>query len=118
MARNDEHKDLDTPQELVLRGDLTVRRITALKGELEQVLATRGAVQLRLAEVVEIDLAFLQLLCAAHRQASRQQQPLTVIGDVAGRFAETLRQGGFGRQVGCAADSMHGCLWQVAGAER
>jgi len=118
VARSKGQKKAEVAQELMLNGDLTVRRITALKGELEQVLATGRTVQLRLTEVAEIDLAFLQLLCAAHRQASRQEQILTVIGDAAGRFVEAVRQGGFGRQVGCAADSMHGCLWQVAGKEK
>lgn len=118
MARKNEDKGAAAPQELVLSGDLTVRRISALKGELEQVLASGGAVQLRLAEVAEVDLAFLQLLCAAHRQASRQEQVLTVSGDAAGRFVEALLQGGFGRQIGCAADSRHGCLWPVAEAEK
>lgn len=117
MVRSKEQQEAEVAHALLWNGDLTVRRITALKGELEQALASSKAVQLRLTEVAEIDLACLQLLCAAHRQASQQGQVLTVVGDVAGRFVEALRQGGFGRQVGCAADSRHGCLWQVAGAE-
>lgn len=101
-------------QEVVLGGELTIRRIAGLKVELEQVLAAGKGVQLRLEEVAEVDLAFLQLLCAAQRQAMLQKQTFRVTGDTAGRFAEALRQGGFVPQGGTAADSLPGWLGQFA----
>lgn len=116
MAKSKEQKG-GAVQEVVLGGELTIRRVAALKTDLERALGAGGGVQLRLAEVTEVDLAFLQLLCAAQSQAILRQQSFRVTGDTAGRFAEALRQGGFLPQGGTGIDNLPGCLGQFSGAE-
>ena len=116
MAKSKEQKG-GPGQEVVLGGELTIRRIAGLKAELEQALALGGGLQLRLEAVAEIDLAFLQLLCAAQRQAVLQKQAFRITGDTAGRFAEVLRQSGFVPQGNTAVDNLPGCLGQFTSTE-
>ncbi|OGR32291.1 MAG: hypothetical protein A2091_06370 [Desulfuromonadales bacterium GWD2_61_12] len=116
MAKNKGQKG-GAVREVVLGGELTIRRVAGLKAELERALGAGEGVQLRLEEVAEVDLAFLQLLCAAQSQAVLRQQSFRITGDTAGRFAEALRQGGFVPQSGTAVDHLPGCLGQFSGAE-
>ena len=100
--------------ELIWQGDLTVRRIATLKAELQFALDGHQRLTLRLSDVKEIDLAFLQMLCAAHRYASRNGKELNVVGDPGRIFAGTLELAGFSRHVGCALDDDGSCLWKPA----
>jgi len=118
VAKSKGNKGAKPVQEIVLGGELTIRRIASLKSELEKPLTSGEGVLVRLEAVTEVDLAFLQLLCAAHRQASRQEQTFAVSGEIAGRFAEALRQGGFIPQEGSADNSGYACPWLQAAGEK
>ena len=100
--------------ELIWQGDMTVRRIATLRAELQFALDGHQRLTLRLGDVKEVDLAFLQMLCAAHRYASRNARELSVVGDAERVFATTLELAGFSRHVGCTLDGAGNCLWKSA----
>lgn len=114
MAKKAETKSAAGSSELLWQGDLSVRRIAALKEELQSALDGHERLTLRLTAVAEVDLAFLQMLCAAHRYASRNKKELAVVGDAERVFATTLELAGFSRHVGCALDCDGSCLWKSA----
>ncbi len=91
------------------QGVLTVQRVIALKEELFIALDGLDKILINLSGATEIDPACMQLLCSAHRSAVTLNKELTLIG--AGHLAETIRESGFLRHVGCALDCNHSCLW-------
>lgn len=93
-------------------GDLTIRRIGELKAQVVQALAAATQVSIDIAADAECDLALLQLLCAAHRTASRQGKTLQVGGELSEQFQMVLNLAGFSRHIGCALDVCGSCLWK------
>lgn len=94
-------------------GDLTVRRIAELKAQVQQALATATRVAIAIAPESECDLTILQLLCAAHRTASRQAKSLQLCGEIPEQFKMIMHLAGFSRHVGCARDPSGSCLWPL-----
>ena len=93
------------------RGDLTVRRIAELKAQVQQALATATQVSIAIAPESECDMTTLQLLCAAHRTASRQAKMLQLCGEIPEQFKLIMNLAGFSRHVGCVRDKAGCCLW-------
>jgi ABC-type transporter Mla MlaB component len=94
-------------------GDLTVRRIAELKAQVQQALATATQVAIAIAPDAECDLTTLQLLCAAHRTASRQAKTLQLCGEIPEQFKMIMNLAGFSRHVGCVRDPSGCCLWPL-----
>lgn len=98
-------------------GDLTVRRIAELKAQVQQALATATQVSIAIAPDAECDLTTLQLLCAAHRTASRQAKMLQLCGEIPEQFKRIMNLAGFSRHVGCVRDESGCCLWPLLRGE-
>ena len=94
-------------------GDLTVRRIAELKTQVQQALATATQVSIAIAPESECDLTIMQLLCAAHRTASRQGKTLQLCGEIPEQFKMIMNLAGFSRHIGCARDQSGCCLWPL-----
>lgn len=97
--------------ELAWSGDLTIRRIAALKDEVSAALQAADVVRLRLEADAQGDAALLQLLCSAHRTALREGKAFLLIGDLPEQIDRLLRLAGFTRHVGCCHDRGGSCLW-------
>ena len=101
---------LDHGTRMRLKGALTIAHAEEVKRLLLTALSGTGNVLLDAEAVMEVDLAGLQLLCAAHRTAL--QVGRTVIVDYAQSplLAEALRKAGYMRHVGCMAyeEASHG----------
>jgi len=93
---------------IVAGGRLTCSHAGLLHQELLGAFAGGGRVDLFLNDVREVDLTFLQLLCAAHRTAAARGAVFTVGGlDSAGPVLRLIRAAGAERGVGCPEH----CLW-------
>lgn len=99
-------------RELVWSGELTVQRVLQLKEELVSALAVAEQIHLRLVDVSEVDIAFLQLLCSAHRSATRLRRELTLVEPLPSALIEIAQLGGFSRHAGCSHDLDANCLWK------
>lgn len=97
--------------ELAWSGDLTIRRIAALKDEVSAALRAADVVRLRLETGAQGDAALLQLLCSVHRTALREGKALLLVGDLPEQIGRLLRLAGFARHVGCRHDQGGSCLW-------
>lgn len=93
-------------------GDLTIRRIAELKGEVLEALR-HGDVLICIDAEAQFDLSFLQLLCAAHRTAQREGKSLQLHPDLPASFGELLKSAGFFRHVGCSEDKDDSCIWKT-----
>ena len=63
-----------------------------------------------LENVREMDIAFLQLLCSAHRTAADEKKFFTIDGDRE-LFLALLSKSGFQRHIGCRDNDRYPCLW-------
>lgn len=104
---------VDTGEMLTLQwgGDLTIRRIAELKAQVQQALATATQVDIAIAPESECDMTIFQLLCSAHRTASRQEKTLRLCGEIPEQFKKIMNLAGFSRHIGCVRDRSGCCLW-------
>lgn len=94
-------------------GDLTIRRIAELKAEVEEALATATSIYIEIGPDAQSDMTVLQLLCAAHRTAARQEKSLQLCGEIPEQFKMVMNLAGFSRHIGCARDKSGCCMWKL-----
>lgn len=82
-------------QTFALIGDLSVRDAARLAAELQQALAGPAPLVVDCTGLVEVDLAVVQLLVAAHKTCAAAGKPIRLIAPAAGPLQALLRQAGF-----------------------
>ena len=95
---------------LALDGELTVARVGAVRERLLQALDQAEQVILDLTAVTEADIAGLQLLCSACRQAAAHDRALLLAGGNT-QIQMLAQAAGFGRTTPCAVDRQVPCFW-------
>jgi anti-anti-sigma regulatory factor len=90
-------KSKNTKQTFVLTmsGKLTVDSGKEIKKGLLEALGSGKDVVLELKDITEIDLSFIQILCAAHRTAKRRSNSLKVGTPAPDIFMKTVEDSGF-----------------------
>jgi anti-anti-sigma regulatory factor len=83
-----------------LGASLTLGNAGEIKETLAAAVAGGGKITLDAGAVEEIDLAGLQLICAAHRAATHDGRELEIAGRCAA-LTDAIGALGFGRDVGC-----------------
>lgn len=101
----------DDRGKLVLQGELTVEQILPVRDNLKNALEAVRSLDIDLEEVTEIDLSFLQILCAAHRTALKTGKTLKLAGNPPQVFLQAMEDNGYSRQSGCSLDAGKTCLW-------
>lgn len=97
-------------EQLFLGGDLTIASMKDVKTALQDAIRNASSVAVYLEHVRNLDVAFLQILCSAHRTAADENKPFSIYGEL-DRFKLLLEAGGFQRHIGCCDSSRHPCLW-------
>ena len=87
--------------------NLTAARAAEIRDALLTQLGSGGDLELDLSAVTEVDVAGLQLLCAAHRSAVAAGRELVVAG-ASEALREALRVSGLATAAGCDMP----CPWQ------
>lgn len=96
---------------LMLDGALTIERANELKEMLLDALRENEHVALNLEKVTAVDLACLQVLCAAHRTSVGSNRHLTLQGKRPEVLERIMVDAGYARSAGCRGDSDRNCLW-------
>jgi ABC-type transporter Mla MlaB component len=104
-------KNDDDLGKLVLQGELTLDHIRPLQDSLKNALDTVRSLDIDMEDVTEIDLSFLQILCAAHRTAMKTGKTLKLAGGPPKVFQQAMDDNGYSRQSGCSLDAGKTCLW-------
>ena len=94
-----------------LEGDITVQQADELKQCLMQALGSVAKVYVDSSKASCIDLSCLQLLCAAHRAATRMEKSFQLAEPVTGQFRCLADTAGFTRHTGCRLDITKTCIW-------
>jgi ABC-type transporter Mla MlaB component len=99
---------------VVLRasGELVIDQAARLASGLVEALGDSGNIGIDLSSVTKIDVACLQLLCAAHKSSVRQKKVLRFDGICPDTVTHVAKDAGFGRVCGLRADDA--CLWGEA----
>jgi anti-anti-sigma factor len=99
---------------LKLEGRCTIERVHELKGMLLEALGVHDHIILDLRDVVEVDVACLQLLCSAHRASLKSNKHLALDDNKPDVFKRVVRNAGYARTLGCHNDPMKSCMWKGA----
>jgi len=104
--------------EVLLSGELNINQVRGIREALLRAIESYPVTRVRLEEVVDVDAAFLQLLCSAHRSAVDAGKELRLLVDTSPLFRQQLRECGFIRHIGCRLDCNGSCIWVAAGELR
>jgi anti-anti-sigma regulatory factor len=85
----------DSHYVLSLTGSLTTPRANAIHGEALAALSSHPSVAIDCSAATEMDVAFIQILVAAHRFATQSGKSVALAAPPAGLLAETLKRCGF-----------------------
>ena len=96
---------------LKLKGELSICGVRELKEALVNALGTADHVIVDVKDVIDIDMACLQVLCSAHRTAVTMGKRFALTQALTSEFSNKALQCGFARHVGCAVDSQKNCIW-------
>lgn len=103
--RSDEHV-------MQVQSDVTVKNASVFKDSLLNALNEHERLCLDLSSVEELDMAFFQLLCAAHKSARESGKVLTIDPQgISEPVHEAASLSGFKRHVGCFPHDADTCLW-------
>jgi anti-anti-sigma regulatory factor len=102
---------------LVLEGDLTIQKASAAREELQIALKKVEHIELDMEAAKAVDLAFLQLLCSAHRTSLNMGKTLAFKGTVPPMLKKSVQDNGYARQHGCVLDVNKTCLWMMKQGE-
>ena len=97
----------------VLEGNLTIGRASDARVELQEALKNAQHIELDIEAAREVDLAFLQLLCSAHRTSMNRDKTMVFKGTVPEIFKKSIEDNGYARPSGCALDFNKTCLWMM-----
>jgi len=97
--------------EVVLGGELTIRRAHEIREMLLALVGQNTSMVIRVDEAAEVDPAFLQLLCSAHRTAVGAGKRLSLDAGNSSTFQRQLADAGFVRHIGCLLDCNNNCIW-------
>ena len=102
---------------VTLDGDVTLQQAEELRCVLIKALVDADEVSLEMEKVQKVDLSCLQLLCSAHRSATRFEKKLVFSGCPPQALKDAVEVSGFSRVTGCRLDCDKSCLWMsVTGA--
>lgn len=108
MLAWDENDDAEKIS-LQVTGDMTVQHTGELHRKLLEFLERGKDVELKLGEIENADITFLQLLCSAHRTYLSKDKMLTVTGK-RNELLEMKKLSGFVRHKGCSRDKFTNCI--------
>ena len=101
--------DGQTPIEV--KGTCTVEEAGRIRALLMERLRETDRIVLDLSGVGEVDLSFLQLICAAHKSALNAKKTLVLDGVPSEPLIRKVREAGFACRKACGAELDKDCFW-------
>lgn len=96
---------------ITLDGNLTVGQAEGLRMLLIKALIDADHIHVDFGTVTDVDLSCIQLLCSAHRSATRMKRNISLSGDWPELFQKIVEAAGYSRHAGCRLDADNSCLW-------
>lgn len=98
---------------LSLTGDLTLLEAEETKRILVQAIGKVETLYLDISEIQSVDMSFIQLLCASHRECFLSNKDLLLQGGCKDNVNQLLHKAGYTKQCGCYTDARKSCLWST-----
>ena len=96
---------------VVVIGEMTIQNAGEIRNALLEAFSEGEGVRLEMGKVAEIDLAGLQLLCAAHKTSMADNKHFSINGIDNEAIKSVIRDAGFPRYTGCVQDINKTCVW-------
>jgi anti-anti-sigma regulatory factor len=96
---------------VVISGEMAIQNAGEIRTVLLEAFSQGEGVCLELGKVTGVDLAGLQLLCAAHRTSMTDKKHFSISGIDTEAIRSVIRDAGFPRHTGCAEDVNKTCIW-------
>ncbi len=100
------------PAELVMGTDLTIANAASILKTIREALAKTDHLVITVRDHAEVDVSFLQILCAAHRTAAGQNKCFRLNTEKTRALQVAARAAGYVRIKGCSRDRDGSCLWK------
>ena len=105
-------KPKSNKKENILEGDLTLQNSTAIRELFARSIAGRSKdITFSFKDVGDVDLSFVQILCAAHRTAHDKGIKISFSGCWPESFTNLISEAGLNEHVGCVSDCSIECPW-------
>ncbi len=96
---------------LALAGDLTMVEVQETKKVLLEAIEKVDTLHLDLQKIESVDVSFIQLICAAHRECFLSEKEIFLKDGVRDIIDQLLERAGYSKQCGCYSAAKKGCLW-------
>ncbi len=96
---------------LSLVGNLTMAEVQETQKVLLEAIEQVDTLYLDLKEIESVDVSFVQLLCAAHRECFLSEKDIFLQGGVSDIMEKLLASAGYSKQCGCYSAAKKSCLW-------
>jgi anti-anti-sigma regulatory factor len=96
---------------LSLMGDMTLAEAQEIKKALLEAVVEVDTLYIDLKEIESVDISFLQLLCASHRECFLSKKQIFLQGGVSNIMEKLLERAGYTKQCGCPPAAQMTCLW-------
>ena len=101
----------DKKKILTITGSVTIENIDAVKKVLVDIIDQSDHVMVNIADITEVDVTFLQLLCSAHKSMISRNKTLSISESCSKSFLKTIDNSGYSQHKGCKIDTTGSCLW-------
>ncbi|MCX5810851.1 MAG: STAS domain-containing protein [Proteobacteria bacterium] len=101
---------LDGSLKLKIDGEVTIQHAEEIKSALIEAARITDSLDLCISNATDIDIAGLQLICAAHRTLKDLNKQFTISpGSIPEALKETIKVAGYHRNKGCFVGSDNAC---------
>lgn len=97
---------------LSLVGDLTMLEAQETKRNLLEAIEEVDILHLDLQNIEKVDVSFIQLICASHRECFLSEKTIDLQDGVNDTMEKLLEDAGYTKQCGCYPDAKDSCLWK------
>ncbi len=95
---------------LSLEGDMTLTDALEIKDVLLEAIDKVGTLHLEIKQAESVDISFLQLVCAAHRECFLSGKKILLQDNPGGDLKKIISKAGYSKTLGCPKDAKHTCL--------
>jgi anti-anti-sigma regulatory factor len=99
---------------VAITGAMTINNVGELRSGLLKAFDLGKEVELSLAEVTDLDMAGVQLICSAHLTSIFKDLDFKVSGRSTEAVCSVVEQSGILRHIGCAQHVENSCIWRQA----
>ena len=97
--------------QLFFKGSCTLLEAKAIQHTLLEAIDQVDLLSLDLEDIEVVDVSFIQLLCAAHRECFLSAKEIYIEGKTGATMNTFLTTAGYSKQCGCINGAKKSCLW-------